>query len=104
MCINYFTWLFNFSLPGTDYKRAMYFHVIGRQDKEICIQLTMLKECCTRFCPVCFEGELNEEMNYEKWGEKSPKARTITRKIPEVPQNKGKDERFNLPEKITPAG
>lgn len=32
-------------------------------------------------------------------GKRSPKARTITRKIYKVPQNKGKGERFKLPKK-----
>lgn len=79
----------------------MYFHITGRQNlkKKISIQPTVLEEYCTRFCPVYFEGELTEEMNYENWGEKRPKARTIRKKVPRVPQNKGKDERFNQKKK-----
>lgn len=91
-CICTFILLFNFSPPGTDYKRVVYFHITGRQDKEICIQLRVLEKYCIRFCPVCFEGELTEETNYKTQGEKSPKARTIIRKIPKVLQTKGKDD------------
>lgn len=87
-CMCTFILLFNFSLPGTDYKRAVYFHITGRQDKEVCIQLRVLEKHCIRFCPVCFKGEMTEATNYEKQGGKSPTARTIIRKIPKVLQTK----------------
>lgn len=82
----------------------MYFHVTGRQDKEICIQLTTLEEYCTRFCPVCFEGELTEEINYEKWGEKKPQSQNHNKK--EIQSTPKQDERLKiqLAKKITPAG